>query len=500
MAHELPNRPIFFLHVPKTAGTSVRHLLEAPFRKEEIVRIHSSEEEIVRRRKERFGPGIKFVSGHVPHWFGEALGESRQTLLFLRDPVERVLSTYYFWKNLPKPAPEDTSHEAERVRQMEGVSLEEFVSDPQAPWVNSISNFACRLLGHAQPWALSSPFNERVQNLACERLEIIEMLGIVERLGQSLQQIARCLQIPFSGELSRVNATPRPLTTSETPRSILNAIRDANAGDMLLLERANAELSRRLRVAPQFPQVFRRDADSEGRFRPNDEDGGMTLRPGMDPILGTGWLAPERAEDSSWRFASSPGPASLYVDLSGDAPLSMIVECPFAAPGFDFSSLAVAADGEPLYCHTVQAPGRIMVFTSPIAKRAGTRLREITFSYAPPPLDAKHNDTRPIAFAVGSLTWVPISPGDVLTSWSNFQLLSKVMEDGVTRAERQATEAARYAASLAIAIKERHLAALESAAQAKDEYISTLEATLEQKDQYIVSLLRTLEERTPFSR
>lgn len=102
--------PLFFVHVPKTAGTSFRKAAETFFGVEAVAydyALHAEETSAGVRQwmyveKDPLGfyqhlaaSSTQFLSGHVPagkyvHLFGV-----RQTVTFLRDPLQRVVSEYY---------------------------------------------------------------------------------------------------------------------------------------------------------------------------------------------------------------------------------------------------------------------------------------------------------------------------------------------------------------------------------------------------------------------
>src|SRR3982750_1243578 len=79
---------LYFLHVPKTGGTTLRLLLESQL----------STQEIYPYRNTRFQVGPvneDLVSGHFPYWFCKNLDndfDEAFKVTVLRDPIERYLS------------------------------------------------------------------------------------------------------------------------------------------------------------------------------------------------------------------------------------------------------------------------------------------------------------------------------------------------------------------------------------------------------------------------
>ena len=84
------------MHLPKTAGTSLTHFLKSQFSEENICPVHTSGDltkisEFARRK-------YKFYAGHFSFSdFDTDIG-SIDFITILRDPLQRVLSHYYFWQ------------------------------------------------------------------------------------------------------------------------------------------------------------------------------------------------------------------------------------------------------------------------------------------------------------------------------------------------------------------------------------------------------------------
>jgi hypothetical protein len=83
--------PVFFLHIPKTAGTSVRAILQNRFAQSEclfnvqMARFHAEDPNRYR-----------LVSGHVGIEYADRFDRPPIVITFLRDPIERAVSAYYF--------------------------------------------------------------------------------------------------------------------------------------------------------------------------------------------------------------------------------------------------------------------------------------------------------------------------------------------------------------------------------------------------------------------
>ncbi len=96
---------VIFMHIPKTAGTSLRHIVQSQFQPHNVFEFYNLKTLPPKVRKgiekyqnlsEAQKKSIRFVSGHVGFGLHEFLSRPCTYITVLRDPVERVISYYYF--------------------------------------------------------------------------------------------------------------------------------------------------------------------------------------------------------------------------------------------------------------------------------------------------------------------------------------------------------------------------------------------------------------------
>ncbi len=168
---------LVFIHLRKTAGTTIAYVMRRQFRRGRAMDLNAPSIEAANQtwnampaaRRER----IKCVRGHLP--FAPDLFAPRPITCFtiLRDPVERVVSEYYF--NLHDPT---TRFHAALVR--ERITLDQFVSSERFAEVH---NTQTRMLGGAK--AGLSP-GELLELAKANLRERIAMVGISERFDETL--------------------------------------------------------------------------------------------------------------------------------------------------------------------------------------------------------------------------------------------------------------------------------------------------------------------------
>ena len=203
------------LHIPRTAGTSFRHLLQGIYRPAEVARLDISKKGLVqlngRHYYERTLPKhVKVVHGHfsIPDLYGKFKIETQpRTIAWLRQPVHRLVSLYHYYQSiLEHEAPEDVPRLVRRL--MKGNILE-FSGDiavrNQYRW-------------HLGDWALSE----------------LDFVGVVEHLEDDLKRLSQIMGWPVA-PMEHVNAVK---SYNNPDEDIQKQIAELNLDDMELYRQA----------------------------------------------------------------------------------------------------------------------------------------------------------------------------------------------------------------------------------------------------------------------
>jgi hypothetical protein len=100
----MPSRTIFFMHIPKTAGSSVHRLLElnfAPWRTYSLAYPALQAQQLFARLPREIRNGYRLVKGHFPYGFHEHVDTEPTYVSFARHPLARVLSDYNYRCTVP---------------------------------------------------------------------------------------------------------------------------------------------------------------------------------------------------------------------------------------------------------------------------------------------------------------------------------------------------------------------------------------------------------------
>lgn len=208
-----PGERIVHVHIPKTAGTAVRHAVE----KAMAGRMRVFADHDWRSFVDLDPQGHDFYSGHIG--FDQADRIGGRLITVLRDPIERFLSVYYFWRHLYQTG-------AERHRKTAlamNYSIDEFVLMRDEPVMNEeLFNAMTWQLAtgaqqdHRQEWRDAGRTEEELFATALHNAQRFDVLGIQDdpvALAASLYRL-----LGMAVHLDVVNATRPPEGSSSSLR------------------------------------------------------------------------------------------------------------------------------------------------------------------------------------------------------------------------------------------------------------------------------------------
>lgn len=95
-------RLLIFLHIPKTAGSTVLRILEREYGRDAVLRAYEADDpdEVAAALADARHP-VRVLAGHFPFGIDDVLPTPASYMTFLRDPVDRVRSHYDFVRTQP---------------------------------------------------------------------------------------------------------------------------------------------------------------------------------------------------------------------------------------------------------------------------------------------------------------------------------------------------------------------------------------------------------------
>lgn len=233
-----------FIHIPKCAGTTLNSIIEQNYRKGEVARFTCRRmQELTPEQREvleRGFPGAKVVRGHMVYGIHQYLKQEVTYFSILRHPVDRVISNYFYAKELP------THQLYERINS-ENLSLLDFATRGLSPGLDNgqtryLSGFGNPIIGPKQ----RAPCPAEMLLVAKANAETFALVGTTKRFDEFVLLAGERFGWRKLSYLSRNVRADRP-KAKDYPQSVLDAIAEQNPLDMALYawvkERFEADLA-----------------------------------------------------------------------------------------------------------------------------------------------------------------------------------------------------------------------------------------------------------------
>ena len=306
--------PLFFMHIPKTAGMSMRQYLSNQYQADEICPAERWQHLLDLSRDVG---SYRLVRGHFRYNLRQLVAPDARTLVVLREPLRRTVSAL---RHLGRDPEFHQTYDlarhltlGEMIRHPDIMALQRDVQARflcASRWAEEVTLY----LEGARARGLDADAGDQESppafQLAADRLETIEFVGITEQLGELVGSMAQEMNFHPSAHFPVINENPDRvdpllgLTEQE-----LDIVREHNTVDMQLYDFARKMLNGR-----GFDRSMRQMVRS----------GVYQVPPGsfeveMSGIIpGSGWYPAESAGRTSWRWTGPGRHFTLEVPLRED--------------------------------------------------------------------------------------------------------------------------------------------------------------------------------------
>ena len=224
------NRPkkVFFDHVPKCGGTSVTKYLQANYllRKTFSIKTHAGSTSIEGFKTASQQTRYKYdlVKGHNAHQLIAYVSPECIKVTVLREPVDRIISHYYYAKRVP-------SHYLFKIIHGSNMELKDYAtSGLSAELRNHITTHYSGLnLDYAEQNA-----DEAVGKAYNAIMNKYEIVGLLSNLSQFAESLKKRANLRFTYINKIVNATINRISVDQVDNTTLSRIKEINYLDVIL--------------------------------------------------------------------------------------------------------------------------------------------------------------------------------------------------------------------------------------------------------------------------
>lgn len=239
-----PPPQFIFLHIRKTGGQTLKKIIMRHYPLESFFITHNGEEKFLNElkrlpseKKER----IRCVFGHMPFGLHSFFAPRIPYITMLRDPAERILSSYFYAKNNISLLPAGD-------RAIERYSLQEFISLDIPAVSNYQTGVLCGAIARTDVLFDSVSLPPDALAVAKDNIKnFFALVGTTERFDETMLLFHKIFGLSPPRWYERRNVTDHRPAIADIPKSIRDTIRKRNEFDAELYAFANSWLDQKIK-------------------------------------------------------------------------------------------------------------------------------------------------------------------------------------------------------------------------------------------------------------
>ncbi|WLR42967.1 sulfotransferase family 2 domain-containing protein [Bacillus carboniphilus] len=213
----MPKKVIIFTHIPKTGGLTIRSIIQ------NNCKYYETSNTIDHLPLE-----VKYVYMHHKYGVHKSLNRPAHYFTFLRDPVNRVLSTYFFIKSRPNNR---------LYRLANQYSLKQFINEEHPDFHVPLNNHQTRILSGK----FTPDLDLALKNINNDYF----FIGITERFNESIFMLGKRLNWK-NLHYKMLNTNKNRLKKNGIPDQLIQKIRKKNQLDYILYEQMQKRLQKKI--------------------------------------------------------------------------------------------------------------------------------------------------------------------------------------------------------------------------------------------------------------
>ncbi|MGF1522349.1 MAG: sulfotransferase family 2 domain-containing protein [Leptolyngbyaceae cyanobacterium] len=307
------NPRLFFIHLPKTAGTTFNAFLDQQYPLADI-----APPEVFEKGSEYLDKGdpegrlrylrqFSLYRGHYPYQVCKLFMPEYVSLTVLRDPVKRIVSQYNDWRSKSE---ESLAGAFESEKTLAALARDL----PFRDFFQSDHPLVARFFHNGQARPLATNFRckmegQALKDLALANLKKIDYVGITEAFDLFLLMLCERFGWHYPQRLQSLNKARHSLQVEDLDDDTLAIIAEKNEADIALYNLAKElalDMANRIAKGP-FPEKSYLDFRGQAAIT-------ITM---ADSIPGTGWHVLEGVGgDRLWRWTGPNRETTLFIGLS----------------------------------------------------------------------------------------------------------------------------------------------------------------------------------------